>query len=90
MKIILDRRSCKCWDAACESHFGWHFLRDEIRPVDCTTEIVEDGQEELTFIIKDRDGSDKILIVDETNRDEAHDSWRLAWEMQQVDTDKRP
>lgn len=90
MKIILDRRSCKCWDAACESHFGWHFLRDEIRPVDCTTEIVEDGQEELTFIIKDRDGSDKILIVDETNRDEAYDSWRLAWEMQQVNPDKRP
>jgi len=84
MKIILDQRSCKCWNAPCESHFGWHFLREEITPVDCTTEITDDGQEALTFVIQDRDGSQKILVVDETNRGEASDSWRLAWEKQQA------
>jgi hypothetical protein len=84
MKIVLDRRSCKCWDAACETHFGWHFLRDEVTPVDCTLEIAEDDNQEITFHIKDRDGSDKILIVDETNRGEAYDSWQLAWEKQQT------
>lgn len=82
MKIILDQRTCQCWDAACETHFGWHFLREEITPVDCTADVVDDGRPELTFVIKDRDGSDKVLVVDEENRDLAYDSWRLAWEQQ--------
>ena len=82
MKIVLDRRSCNCWKPACESHFGWHFLRDEISPVDCTIEMIEDENPELTFFIKDRDGEDKILIVDETNRADAYDSWFQAWENQ--------
>ena len=46
MKILLDRRTCNCWQAACESHFGWHFLREEINPIDCTLEIIDDGNSE--------------------------------------------
>ncbi len=84
MKIILDRRTCQCWDAPCETHFGWHFLRDEITPVDCTAEVVDDGRPEITFVIKDRDGSDKVLVVDQENRDLAYDTWRLAWEQQHL------
>jgi hypothetical protein len=82
MKIVLDCRVCNCWDAACDTHFGWHFLREEITPVDCVVDMVEDGNEELTFLIKDRDGSDKTLVIDEKNRAEAYDSWRHAWERQ--------
>jgi len=82
MKIILDQRSCKCWDAACETHFGWHFLGEDVTPVDCTIEVAEDGRPERTFLIKDRDGTDKILVVDESNKGDAYDSWRLAWEDQ--------
>jgi hypothetical protein len=85
MKIVLDRRSCNCWDPACETHFGWHFLRTEVTPVDCTTEISDDGKPATTFIILDRDGTDKFLVVDDSNRAEAYDSWRLAWEKQQKD-----
>lgn len=84
MKIVLDRRSCTCWDAPCEAHFGWHFLRSEITPVDCTVEILDDGQEARTFLIKDRDGMDKVLVVDKDNFSEAYDSWRLAWEKQEA------
>jgi hypothetical protein len=87
MKVVLDQRSCKCWDAACEAHFGWHFLREEITPVDCTVSIEDDGCADLTFIILDRDGIDKKLVVDETNRDQAYDSWRLAWEQQTGQSD---
>jgi hypothetical protein len=83
MKIVLDRRTCNCWDPACETHFAWHFLREEITPVDCTVEIVEDGRHESTFLIKDRDGVDKILVVDKENQADACDSWRQAWEQQQ-------
>ena len=83
MKIILDRRSCNCWDAACESHFGWHFLRTEVTPVDCVLEIKEDGKEARTFYILDRDGIDKTLVVDEDNHALAYDSWQIAWEEQQ-------
>jgi len=84
MKIVLDRSVCQCWIAPCESHFGWHFLGEEIRPVDCTVKIEEDGKEELTFLIKDRDGTDKVLVVDEHNQAEAYDSWLLAWHNQQA------
>lgn len=83
MKIVLDRRSCNCYEPACETHFGWHFLREEITPIDCVIEISDDGQEEITFFIMDRDGVDKTLVVDESNRAEAYDSWLLAWEEQQ-------
>ena len=83
MKIVLDRSSCNCWDAPCETHFGWHFLGEEITQIDCTIEVTEDGKEELTFIILDRDGIDKTLVVDDSNRAEAADSLQLAWESQQ-------
>ena len=89
MKIVLDRRSCNCWDPACEAHFGWHFLREEITPVDCTIEMVEDGRPEITFCIKDRDGVDKTLVVDENNRADASDSWLLAWQQQQAASDQQ-
>lgn len=88
MRIVLDRRSCNCWDAACETHFGWHFLREEVTPVDCTIEVADDGQPEITFLIKDRDGVDKVLVVTEENYAEAYDSWQLAWEHQQAQTDE--
>ena len=83
MKIVLDRRICNCWDAPCEAHFGWHFLGEEVRPVDCTVEISEDGKVERTFLIRDRDGSEKRLVVDEKNHALAYDSWLQAWEQQQ-------
>lgn len=83
MKIVLDRRSCNCWDAACETHFGWHFLRSEVTPVDCTVDVIDDKRPETTFLIKDRDGQDKELVVNDENRAEAYDSWQLAWEKQQ-------
>ena len=85
MEYLLDESGC--WDAACETHFGWHFLGEEITPVDCTVEISEDGKSERTFLIKDRDGSDKTLEIDETNWAEAHDSWLVAWEKQQGKTE---
>lgn len=84
MKIVLDRRSCKCYEQACETHFGWHFLRDEITPIDCLIEMSDDGKQELTFFILDRDGVDKTLVVDESNRADAYDSWRRVWEQQQA------
>ena len=86
MKIVLDRRSCNCYEPACESHFGWHFLREEISPIDCVIEMSDDGQEPLTFLILDRDGVDKTLVVDRSNHAEAYDSWLQAWEEQQAKT----
>lgn len=83
MRIVLDRRSCNCWYEACETHFGWHFLRDEVTPVDCTVEIADDGKEEITFFIKDKDDVDKTLVVDDSNRADAYDSWLIAWKKQQ-------
>jgi hypothetical protein len=85
MKIVLDRRSCNCWDAAGETHFGWHFLRSDLTPIDCTVEVVDDERPEIIFFIKDCDGQDKELVVNNKNRAEAYDSWQLAWEKQQIE-----
>jgi hypothetical protein len=87
MKLTLDRRSCTCWQPACESHFGSHFLGEEITPIDCLIASEEDGKNELTFFILDRDGLDKVLVIDENNRADAIDSWQLAWEKQQSEND---
>lgn len=84
MKIVLDRRSCNCYEPACESHFGWHFLREEITPIDCVIAMTDDGNKELTFLILDRDGVDKTLVIDKNNQAEAYDSWMIAWEEQQA------
>ena len=84
MKITLDRRTCTCWAPACETHFSWHFLRDEVTPIDCTLEVLDDGEEDRTFLIMDRDGVDKELVVSKDNWAEAYDSWQLAWEKQQA------
>jgi len=46
--------------------------------------MMDDGRDELTFLILDKDGTDKELVVDEQNRAEAYDSWRLVWEKQQA------
>lgn len=83
MKIVLDQRTCACWEPACETHFGWHFLREEVTPVDCTVEMEDDDNQEITFFIKDRDGSSKVLVVNKDNWATAYDSWRIAWEQQQ-------
>ena len=82
MKITLNRRTCNCWDAPCESHFGSHFLGETITPIDCVVEMVDDGKTDLTFYILDRDGQDKILVIDESNRGDAWNSWIKAWEKQ--------
>ena len=88
MKIVLDRRSCNCYDVACETHFGWHFLREDVTPVDCTIEMVDDDRPERTFYIKDKDNTDKVLVVDDENRGLAYDSWLLAWQEQQAEKDE--
>jgi hypothetical protein len=49
--------------------------------------MVEDGKAELTFLVLDRDGVDKVLVIDEANRAEAYDSWLQAWEQQQASRD---
>jgi hypothetical protein len=82
MRIVLDRRNCQCWDPACEAHFGWHFLRGEVNPLDCTVEISDDGKPERTFCIMDRDGVEKLLVVDDLNQVEAYDSWMQVLEQQ--------
>ncbi|MGD2157216.1 MAG: hypothetical protein PVG32_10110 [Anaerolineales bacterium] len=82
MKIYLDRRGCSCWVGACETCFSWHYLGEEVLPNYCLLEVIEDRRPERTFLIKDRDGVDKVLVVDEDNWPEVHDGWTLVWERQ--------
>ena len=56
MKITLDRGSCSCCIPACEALFGWHFLGKEITPADCTSEMLEDKENEIAFLSTVRGG----------------------------------
>jgi len=84
MKILLDRRVCNCWEAACESDFADKYLGKDVQPTACTLLIEdEDHKEEILFLIKDRDGTEKVFHVDNKNLSQAIDSWMKAYEIQQ-------
>jgi hypothetical protein len=85
MKIWLDRRVCDVWEAACETDFADKFLGGEILPAACTVMLAEeDDNEKIVFYIHDRDGSEKELVVDDTNLSSAIDSWMKAYADQQA------
>jgi len=85
MKVYMDRTSCPCWQAACESSFGWrltHLLDGEALPGGCMYAFEEDGKKPITFFIHDHDG-DRVLKVNGKNWPEAYDSWLLLWQRQE-------
>jgi hypothetical protein len=82
MKIYLDRHNCTSWIGACETCFSQHYLGEQILPNFCLLDVEDDGQPERTFVIKDRDGEEKVLVVDEENWPEVEDSWFISWKKQ--------
>ncbi len=85
MKIYMDRVGCPCGLGACESSFGWrmqHLMEGEFLPGGCMFKAEEDGRDDFTIHIHEKDG-DKLLIVNEQNWPDAYDSWFLLWERQQ-------
>jgi hypothetical protein len=88
MKIVLDRRVCEVWDAACEADFADKFLGEEVLPTACTVMLVEDDNSDvLTFHIRDRDESEKQLVINDDNIASAIDSWLTAYKEQQAKKD---
>lgn len=81
MKIRLDRRSCTCWEAACESCLAGNLMQEHFCPA-CILEEIEDDRSVLTLEIIDRDGSEKTLVVTDENWGAVFDSWMLAWQEQ--------
>ena len=94
MKVYLDRNHCDVYNAGCESCFGGRievFFGDrsfgpEMDVAGCVMDIKEeDKKEKITFYIKDRDGSDKVLNVDKENWPDAYDSWMDMYEKQKTE-----
>ena len=85
MKIKLDRRSCTCWEAACESCFAGNLLQEHFCPA-CILEEIEDHQAALTVEIIDRDGSEKTLVITDENWGDVFDSWMLTYQEEQKPT----
>ncbi len=95
MKVYLDRNHCEVYQPACESCFGGriqvHFGdrpegMDVMEVAGCVLEIQdEDDRDNVTFFIKDRDGTEKQLDVNQENWPDAYDSWLHLYETQQVD-----
>ncbi len=89
MRILLDRTVCNCWDAACESDFADKYLGEDVQPTACTL-LIEDkeSREEILFLIKDRDGTEKEFVVNDKNLSLAIDSWMQAYKQQQKEQAK--
>ncbi|MDH5506418.1 MAG: hypothetical protein OEZ02_04290 [Anaerolineae bacterium] len=85
MKVYMDRNHCDLWQASCESCFGRKIILKEFDIEGCVMKILEEeNKSEITFYIKDRNGSDKVLYVNQENWPDAYNSWLLLWEQQQT------
>ena len=87
MQVYLDRTKCVRWQAACESCFSSRLTLKEFEIADCAMAVVSDGSENITFQIKDRDGTRKTLVITPEEEAEASDSWLLLWEKKQAEAD---
>ena len=87
MHVYLDRTKCIRWQAACESCFSSRLTLKEFDIADCAMAVINDGSENITFQIKDRDGTTKTLVITPEEEAEAWDSWLLLWENKQGKTD---
>ena len=83
MKVYMDRLWCTCWQASCESTFGWKLLHRDFSPGGCVIKSVDDGHEDITVIIKDND-YDQTLIINDDNWVDAYDSWLNFYENQRL------
>ena len=88
MKVFLDRNHCNIHQAGCESCFGGRVevffggrpYGPEMDVAGCVMEIQdEEEREQVTFFIKDRDGSDKTMEVNKENWPDAYDSWMTLY-----------
>ena len=78
MEINLDLSTCPTWMSACESCFGWHLAQwtsNESQPSACTLNWDDECRDEITFIVHDKDGNDRTLVVNQENWAEAYESW---------------
>jgi hypothetical protein len=82
MKVILDRRSCTCWQGSCECCFAGNLTTEYFCPA-CLFDEIDDGYPDLTVVILDRDGTEKTLVVTDENWGAVYDSWLLAWQESQ-------
>jgi len=78
MNITVNRQIYTCWQPVFEVHFGWHFIDEEIKPVEYLIDIDDGGKSETTFYVLDWDGSQKNLVIDKTDRADASDSWQTG------------
>lgn len=93
MKVYLDRNHCPVHQAACDSCFGGKIEMffsgvvnlDDFRVTGCVLKLEEEENlDEITFYMKDRDGEDKVLIVNQENWPDAYNSWVDLYEKQQA------
>lgn len=93
MKVYLDRNHCPVRQAGCESCFGGRIelvftgkaKSDDLFITGCVIELKEtEILDEITFYMKDRDGKDKVLVVNTENWPDAYNSWMDLYEKQQV------
>jgi hypothetical protein len=94
MKVYLDRNHCEIYQAGCESCFGGRvevfFGENKYAPgwdvAGCVMKIdEEDKKDTITFFMKDRDGQDKVLDVNQENWPDAYQSWMQLYEKQQAE-----
>jgi hypothetical protein len=68
MKVYIDRAHCEACQSFCDRHVAKlvRFPEGEDRP--CIQKVEEDGLIDLTLVVRDHDGHQITLVLDEKER----------------------
>ncbi len=68
MRITMERNLCENILPACEECFITFLLHGCIPDRGCITDVVDDGREEVTLILR-YEGNEEVLVVTDENRE---------------------
>lgn len=57
----------------------------EFQPSACMVEWDKEDPDEITFIMRNKEGEDKVLVVNQENWPDAYDSWAQLLETQEIE-----
>lgn len=68
MKVYIDRTHCEACQSFCDRHVAKliRFPEGEDRP--CIQKVEDDEQADLTLVVRDHDGRQTTIVLDEKER----------------------
>ena len=75
MRITMERDTCQTTLPACEECFATFLLHGGYPDRACITEVVDDGNPELTLLVRYAGHEEKVVVTDANRESLAYDGW---------------